>query len=58
MLAVVKVRGPLGEEEFEKARRVMGRDGAAALMHVAGVYLYSGLLMNAADVCLPEGETL
>lgn len=38
MLAVLKIKRPKKDAEFEKAREVMGREGVAALMHIAGVY--------------------
>ena len=55
---LVKVRGPLGEREFEKARKVLGRETVASLLHIAGSYMYSGILMNGADMCPPEGELI
>lgn len=41
--------------ERKMYRRV---EGAAALMHLTASRPYSSVLLNAADVCLPEGEMI
>ena len=55
---LVRMRGPLGDGAFERAKNVLGREGVAALMHLTGSFLYSSVLLNVADVCLPEGERI
>ncbi|PGH16656.1 hypothetical protein AJ80_05158 [Polytolypa hystricis UAMH7299] len=45
--------GPLAAEVFGKARDVLGREGAAAVMHTVGSFLYASVLLNAADVEAP-----
>ncbi|OCL04358.1 hypothetical protein AOQ84DRAFT_391596 [Glonium stellatum] len=55
---LIRMRGPLDDGAFERAKNVLGMEGVAALMHLTGSYLYSSVLLNAADVCLPEGEKI
>lgn len=50
----MQLRGPLGNESYEKALGVLGRESLLAVVHLAGSYLYTGLLLNAADVPIPE----
>jgi AhpD family alkylhydroperoxidase len=52
--ALAALRGPLPGGEFERAETVLGKDGTAAVMHLVGQFLYSSLLLNAADVPIPE----
>ena len=54
----VRMRGPLGDGAFERAKNVLGGNGVAASMHLTRSCLYSSVLPNAADVCLPEGERI
>ena len=55
---LVRMRGPPGDGASEKAKNVLGREGVAALMHLTGSFLYSSVLLNIADACLPEGERI
>ena len=55
---LVRMRGPLNDGAFERAKNVLGGKGVAASMHLTGSCLYSSVLLNAADVCLPEGERI
>ena len=49
------LRGRLADEVFDRAKRVLGTDGTAAVMHTAGHFMYASILLNAADVGLPDG---
>lgn len=51
---LVRMRGPLSEESFQRASRVLGKEGAAGVIHTAGAFLYSTILLNAADVPAPQ----
>lgn len=51
---LVRLRGPLDEDVFERARKVLGEDGIAGVIHTTGAFLYSTILLNAADVPVPE----
>ena len=55
---LVRMRGPLGEEAFERARKVLGREGVAAIVHTTGAFLYSSFLLNVADVPAPGDEKI
>jgi len=57
-LQLAHMNGPMDDEVFARAQEVFGRDGVAALMHTTGSFLYSSVLFNAADICLPEGEKI
>lgn len=48
------MRGPLSDASFEKASNVLGKDGAAAVIHTTGSFLHLTILLNAADVPVPE----
>ena len=48
---LVRMRGPLGDGAFERAKNVLGVEGVAALIHLTRTCLYSSVLLNAADVC-------
>ncbi|PGH11971.1 hypothetical protein AJ79_04558 [Helicocarpus griseus UAMH5409] len=55
-LQLVEMRGPMEAEKFEAAKAVLGREEVAAVMHTVGSFLYSSVLMNAADVPVPEKQ--
>jgi 4-carboxymuconolactone decarboxylase len=55
---LVRMRGPLSEEAFERARKVLGREGVAAIVHTTGSFLYSSFLLNVADVPAPGDEKI
>jgi len=55
---LARLRGPLSEESFDKACKVLGREGVAALIHLSGCFLYSTVLLNAANVPVPDGEKI
>ncbi|XTI87869.1 hypothetical protein V2W45_1392159 [Cenococcum geophilum] len=49
---LVRMRGPLGDGAFERAKKVLGREGVIALMYLTGSFLYSNVLLNVTDACL------
>jgi hypothetical protein len=55
---LARMRKPLGDGASERAKNVLGRKGVAALTHLTGSFLYSSVLLNVADTCLPEGERI
>lgn len=54
-LKLARGGGPLDEELWTRAVEALGRDGVAALMHYVGMYAYVCIVLNAADVPIPEG---
>lgn len=46
--------GPLKEELWHKSVKILGRDGALALMHYVAFYAYLAIMLNAVDVPAPE----
>jgi 4-carboxymuconolactone decarboxylase len=53
---LVSRMGPLSEGAWERAVKILGREGAVALVHFVGFYAYTAVLLNGFDVPLPEGE--
>lgn len=53
-LALARTRGPLDEQCWQEAERALGREKAARLAHVVGVYLYSSTLLNLGAIPAPE----
>jgi hypothetical protein len=51
---LARMRGPLSEESFERASKVLGKAGAAGVIHTTGAFLYSTILLNAADAPTPH----
>lgn len=51
-------RGRLSDEMWNKAVGAFGEKGALVLSHYVGYYAYACLMMNAAGVGLPEGESI
>jgi 4-carboxymuconolactone decarboxylase len=47
---MVKLRGPLDDTAFEKAKSVFGREGLASLTHLVALYSYVSLVLNVGDV--------
>ncbi|KAL1607994.1 hypothetical protein SLS60_002933 [Paraconiothyrium brasiliense] len=52
-LELARCNGRLENDRFEKAVRIMGRDGVSALAQVVGAYLLAAVLVNVADVKAP-----
>jgi hypothetical protein len=40
---------------YNAAFAVLGREGVAAAIQQAAAFMYSAVMLNAGDVCLPEG---
>jgi hypothetical protein len=40
---------------YNAAFAVLGREGVAATIQQAAAFMYSAVMLNAGDVCLPEG---
>lgn len=55
-LELAKVPGPLSGQTWERIKDAFGQDGAQALIHYIGFYLYMCTLLNGFDVRLPEGQ--
>ena len=53
-LELARSRGPLEEGCWRRAERVLGREKAARVAHVVGVYLYSCAVMNLGAIPAPE----
>ncbi|OAL20112.1 hypothetical protein AYO20_11549 [Fonsecaea nubica] len=46
--------GPLDETIYDKAVQVLGKDGAAAVIHYTGFYSYVSVILNGFDAKVPE----
>lgn len=53
-LALARTRGPLDEETWQRVEAALGREKAARLAHVVGLYLYSSTLLNLGAIPAPE----
>lgn len=53
-MGLVQQKGPLEEALFQRARKQFGDDGALALTHYAGLYCYTCVILNGADVPIPK----
>lgn len=53
-IALVQERGPLGDALWERASDQFGKQGAMALVHYVGAYCYTSVILNGADVKVPE----
>ena len=53
-LALASTRGPLDEQSWREAEKALGREKAARLAHVVGLYLYSSTLLNMGAIPAPE----
>jgi 4-carboxymuconolactone decarboxylase len=49
-------RGPMSEVTWKRAEQAFTREGAAALIQYCALYAYTCVVLNAADVPVPEGE--
>ncbi|KAF3911173.1 hypothetical protein AA313_de0209082 [Arthrobotrys entomopaga] len=49
-------KGPLSKELWNKAEKAFGKAGAGALIHYTGYYSYTCIILNGAEVPVPEGE--
>ncbi|KAH8652748.1 hypothetical protein BGZ60DRAFT_345032, partial [Tricladium varicosporioides] len=52
---LARIRRHLSNDRYEKARVALGRETATAVIHRTGASLYVGMLLNRADVCIPDG---
>ena len=48
--------GPLPQELWERCMEVFGKEGTVALVHYAGSYAYTCIILNAMDCPVPEDE--
>jgi hypothetical protein len=51
-------RGPMSDELWARTGSAFGQRGAAALIQFTGFYAYCCILLNGANVPLPEGESI
>lgn len=51
-------KGPLSAELWDRAEKAFGKTGAGGLIHYSGYYAYTSILLNGANVGVPEGETI
>ncbi|TGJ68634.1 hypothetical protein EYR41_007673 [Orbilia oligospora] len=56
--ALVEQKGPLPVELWSKAESLFGKAGAGALIHYAGFYAYTSIILNGAAVPVPAGEKI
>jgi hypothetical protein len=52
---LAQMRGLLDTASHNAAFAVLGREGIASTIQQAAAFMYSALMLNAGDVCLPEG---
>ncbi|KAF3903987.1 hypothetical protein AA313_de0201530 [Arthrobotrys entomopaga] len=55
---LVTKKGPLSRELWIRTEKAFGKAGAGALIHYAGFYAYTCVLLNGAAVPVPEGECI
>lgn len=53
-LELARSRGPLDEETWQAAKKVLGRERCARLGHVVGLYLYPSTLLRLGAILAPE----
>jgi hypothetical protein len=56
--ALAEANGPVSDEIYEKAERILGKDRMVGLIHCVGLYTYTSMVMNASDVPVPDGEKI
>ncbi|KAJ9616605.1 hypothetical protein H2200_000324 [Cladophialophora chaetospira] len=49
--------GPVDQAVWDKAVKVLGKEGASAVVHYTGFYKYIGTILNGFDAKVPEGTT-
>jgi hypothetical protein len=54
----VSSRGIVKEEAWQEAISVLGREKMEGVVHMAGAWTYSGILLNTAGMIVPEGESI
>jgi hypothetical protein len=52
---LAQMRGLLDTASYNAAFAMLGREGIAGTIQHAAAFMYSALILNAGDVCLPEG---
>jgi len=57
-MELVKKPGPLKKESWDAVVKEFGKQGALALIHYVGLYMYTCVLLNGCDVPLPGGEKI
>lgn len=57
-IELCKKPGPLRKELWDQAVETFGREGTASLLQYVGLYAYTCILLNGANVPVPEGEKL
>ncbi|KAI9640044.1 hypothetical protein NHQ30_011607 [Ciborinia camelliae] len=55
---LAQTKGPLDSVSFQEASSVLGTESVAAAIHQAAAFLYTSIMLNAGDVCLPAGVSL
>ena len=53
-LELTRSRGPLDEQIWQRAEKALGREKAARLAHVVGLYQYVSTLINLGAVPVPK----
>ena len=53
-LELTRSRGPLDEQTWQRAEKALGREKAARLAHVVGLYQYCSTLLNLGAVPVPK----
>lgn len=48
--------GPMPQEIWDRCEKALGRQGTVALVHYVGAYAYTCIILNAADVPVPDGN--
>ncbi|KAK6495991.1 hypothetical protein TWF481_002020 [Arthrobotrys musiformis] len=56
--SLVERKGPLPAELWKRAELLFGKPGAGALIHYAGFYAYTSIILNGAAVSVPTGENI
>ncbi|TVY40039.1 hypothetical protein LSUB1_G003941 [Lachnellula subtilissima] len=52
---LAQMRGPLDQASYDAAFAVLGHEGVEATIQQAAAFSYSAMMLNAGDVCVPQG---
>lgn len=52
---LAQTRGPLDSASFKAAEAVLGKAGVLGAVQQSAAFMYTSMMLNAADVCLSSG---
>ena len=51
---LAQMKGPLDSASYNAAFDILGREGVAGVIQQSAAFMYSAVMLNAGDVCLPS----